>query len=67
MVWVFIQMRFPSFLTDSIGVIIAEAAKGGSGLGLAIVRHIANLYQATVEVQSQPGEGSTFIVSLPNS
>lgn len=42
-------------------------AKGGSGLGLAIVKHIANLYQATVEVQSQPGEGSTFIVSLPIS
>ena len=42
-------------------------AKGGSGLGLAIVKHIANLYQATVDVQSQPGEGSTFIVSLPNS
>ncbi|MGB4595129.1 MAG: ATP-binding protein [Anaerolineaceae bacterium] len=41
-------------------------AKGGSGLGLATVKHIANLYQATVEVQSQPGEGSTFIVSFPN-
>ena len=40
---------------------------GGSGLGLAIVKHIANLYQATVSVQSQPGEGSTFIVSFPNS
>jgi len=42
-------------------------AKGGSGLGLAIVKHIANLYKATVVVQSQPGEGSTFIVSLPIS
>ena len=41
-------------------------AKGGSGLGLATVKHIANLYQATVEVQSHPGEGSTFIVSFPN-
>ncbi|GEM_PF-3942407 len=42
-------------------------AKGGSGLGLSIVKHIANLYKATVVVQSQPGEGSTFIVSLPIS
>lgn len=36
----------------------------GSGLGLAIVKKIALLYQGSVTVQSQPGQGSTFVVTL---
>jgi signal transduction histidine kinase len=37
----------------------------GSGLGLALVQHIAEAHRGQVEVQSTPGEGSTFTLSLP--
>ncbi|MXS84648.1 phosphate regulon sensor histidine kinase PhoR [Nitrosomonas sp. HPC101] len=38
---------------------------GGTGLGLAIVKHVLNRHQASMEVTSQPGEGSTFRIWFP--
>ena len=40
-------------------------ASGHSGLGLAIVRAIVENHQGEVEVESAPGAGATFRVSLP--
>lgn len=39
--------------------------KEGAGLGLAIVRKIMDLHNASVQVFSQPNEGTSFSFSLP--
>ena len=33
---------------------------GGTGLGLSIVKHVLNLHQARLQIESTPGQGSTF-------
>ncbi|MCC6997790.1 MAG: HAMP domain-containing protein [Deltaproteobacteria bacterium] len=38
---------------------------GGTGLGLAIVKHLCEAMGATVSVDSAPGQGARFNVSLP--
>lgn len=40
-------------------------SKAGSGVGLALVKEIITQHGGTIKVQSQPGFGSTFSISLP--
>lgn len=47
----------PFFTTKDIGK--------GTGLGLAIVREIVKKHDGRIEVQSKPGEGTTFLVRVP--
>jgi two-component system, OmpR family, sensor kinase len=39
--------------------------QGGSGLGLSIARWIAQAHGGNISVNSKPGKGTTFTVSLP--
>lgn len=45
----------------------ASRQKGGTGLGLAIVKHITARHRGRVEVNSAPGQGSTFSLVFPIS
>lgn len=37
----------------------------GSGIGLAIVKSLVNLHEGKIEVESELGKGSNFIITLP--
>jgi len=40
-------------------------ALGGTGLGLAIVKHVVSRHRGRLDIQSTPGKGSVFTVTLP--
>lgn len=60
--------------TDELGRVFqefyrSESAKDqvplGTGLGLPIVNQVLRIYDGSIQVDSTPGQGSTFTISLP--
>ncbi|HWM29607.1 MAG TPA: response regulator [Woeseiaceae bacterium] len=56
-------------LFEEFSQLDAEVARkhGGTGLGLAISQRFCHMLGGEISVQSQPGKGSTFTVTLPAS
>ena len=44
---------------------VSPTQQMGTGLGLPISRRLAELLDGSLEVNSQPGSGSTFVLNLP--
>jgi two-component system phosphate regulon sensor histidine kinase PhoR len=40
---------------------------GGTGLGLSIVKHVAEVHGGSVAVESTPGAGAKFVITIPTS
>jgi len=45
----------------------SSKGQGGTGLGLAVVKKIVEEHNGNVNVESAPGEGTTFTIRIPSS
>lgn len=43
----------------------AESGTSGAGIGLAVTRRIVDIHGGSVTAESEPGRGSTFVITLP--
>ena len=43
----------------------AESGTSGAGIGLAVTRRIVEVHGGAVTAKSEPGRGSTFVITLP--
>lgn len=45
----------------------AQGSMGGTGIGLALVKAYVDLHHGEVHAESEPGKGTSFIITLPDT
>lgn len=45
----------------------AQGSIGGTGIGLSLVKAYVDMHHGTIDAQSEPGKGTSFIVTLPDT
>lgn len=45
----------------------AQGSIGGTGIGLSLVKAYVDLHHGTIDAQSEPGKGTSFVVTLPDT
>jgi len=62
-----IQQEHLSRIFERFYVVDKSRSKkfGGTGLGLSIVKHIVNLHNGKINVESTPFKGTKFLITLP--
>ena len=55
----------PSELLERIFIPFFSTKKSGSGIGLSLCKQIMMLHRGRIQVQSEPGKGTTFLLTLP--
>ena len=53
--------------TSAIPSSVGTAGEGGTGIGIALSRQLLNLCGGTLDIETEIGKGSVFILSLPSS
>ncbi len=61
------EMRFADRIFKPFQRLHGRAEYEGTGMGLAICRKIVDRHGGTIEVESEPGRGTRFVVRLPVS
>ncbi|MDO4459782.1 MAG: ATP-binding protein, partial [Clostridia bacterium] len=59
----FLPLLFDSFSRERNSTV---SGIEGTGLGMSIVKKLVDLLEGTIEVESEPGKGSKFTVTLPH-
>lgn len=61
--------KIPALFTDYFRIADATTRlqEEGSGLGLSFVKQLIELHGGTISVDSEPGQGSTFTVCIPQN
>lgn len=62
-----IDKKYHDTIFDRFNQVVDEEGekKGGSGLGLTITKHIIDLHNGKIYIESKPNKGTKFIIILP--
>ena len=67
---IYVSDTGPGITKEALGRIFEpffSTKRGGTGLGLAIVKRIVDEHRGRLQVESSPGEGSTFTLIFPKA